>query len=252
MILVGTEKISILWATKKGSTTLNRIVEYYENISKFDWSNDYDGTVLIPCRRFEDILITSYCEFLKKRRDENHREFIEHMRVNKISIDEDFRYKWKNHIEKFLELDLSDEWLTEFDFFTQTHDITKEKDKNMGGNNASSFYLSITHPKFKFFDLNDFRKIREYAYQIDKTWTEDMDSLFRTKYNNTQLLQENISKLKKAYQKHYIDRQLFHPTSINNFLIHVPRYNYKLLFHMYRSEQFFYNILKEKFLFKGV
>ena len=251
MILVGTEKISILWATKKGSTTLNRVVESYDNISKFDWSTNYDGEVLIPCRKFWDILITSYCEFLKKTRDKDYNAFIEQMRFNKVSIDEDFKDRWKNQIDKFIEYDLSDEWLTEFDFITETHDITKEKNKNMGGDNASSFYLSVTHTEFKFFDLDDFNKIPPYAYKIDKTWAEDMNNIFETKYNNTQLLQKNISKLKRAYQKHYIDRQLFSPTSNDSFLIHVPKNNHKLLRHMYRSERFFYNILKQKFLFQG-
>lgn len=251
MILVGTEKISILWATKKGSTTLNRVVECYDNISKFDWSNDYDGTVLIPCRRFQDILTTSYCEFFKKQRDKDYKDFTEHMRTQNVFIDKHFKDKWKNQIEKFIELDLSNEWLTELKFISETHDITREKGKNMGGDNASLFYLSVTHPEFKFFDLDDFNKIQPYAYKIDKTWTEDMNNIFETKHNDTKLFQKNIALLKRAYKEHYIDRHLFAPASHDNSFIHVSTYQLNLLYHIYKSESFFYNILSKKFLFKG-
>ena len=251
MILVGTEKLSILWATKKGSTTLNRIVEHNDNISKFNWDDDYDGLVLIPCRRFESSLQTSYCEFFKTQRDKDWGDFISELRSGDVLIDKDFQDKWKKQIEKFLELDLSDEWLSELNFIPETQDITKIKSKSAGGDNASLFYLSTIQEKFKIFDLNDLCKVQSYASKIDERWNEEYGNTLGIKYNNTGKLQQNIAKFKKMYYKHYIDRHLFAPPSHENSIIHVSKYCLGLLHHIYRSESFFYNILARKFLFKG-
>ena len=104
MILVGTKKASILWATKRGSTSLNRALEYHgKGISKFDFTDDYDGIILVPCRTFTSSLETSYCEFIKKELkdgDTKYSDFISQLRSQDFEKwqYEDIEKKWKDQI----------------------------------------------------------------------------------------------------------------------------------------------------------
>ena len=165
MILVGTKKASILWSTKKGSTTINRFFDQDTNlqISKFNFTDDYDGIILVPCRTFDSSLQTSYCEFVKKQTsNKKYNEFISEMMINypwQKPLDQggisynDIENKWKYQIEEFIKLDRSDEWISKMDFIPRTIDIRKTPGKTVDGTNSSLYYLSATDSRFKFFDL---------------------------------------------------------------------------------------------------
>ncbi|MAH07746.1 hypothetical protein CMI38_05870 [Candidatus Pacearchaeota archaeon] len=261
MILVGTKKASILWGTKRGSTSLNRVLEYHsKGISKFDFTDDYDGIILVPCRTFTSSLETSYCEFIKrelKDGDTKYSDFISEMRRNSlwnkplerggISY-EDIEKKWKDQIDKFIELDRSDEFISKMDFIPRTVDIRKTQGKTGDGTNSSFYHLSVTDSRFKFFDLEHLFNIQNYLIQIDSDWKYNYPKIIDYKYNSTTYLKRNIKKIKDRNKNSYQDRVLF---GGGIPIIHIKKSYIELVKHIKQTDDFFYEKLRKKFIIKG-
>jgi len=254
MILVGTKKASILWATKRGSTSLNRVLEYYsKGISKFDFTDDYDGIILVPCRTFTSSLETSYCEFIKKELkdgDTKYSDFISQLRSSNPEKwqYEDIEKKWKDQIDKFIELDKT-EWISKMDFVPRTIDIRKSQGKTVDGTNSSFYHLSVTDSRFKFFDLKSLSQIKNYLVKIDSTWNSLEENLVEFKYNSTNILKRNIKKIKDNNKNCYEDRVLLGWTEPS--IIHINESYVNLLKHIKETDDYFYEKLRKKFIIKG-
>ena len=262
MILVGTKKASILWATKKGSTTINRLLDQDTNlhkISKFNFTDDYDGIILVPCRTFDSSLQTSYCEFVKKETsNKKYNEFISEMMINypwQKPLDQggisynDIENKWKYQIEEFIKLDRSDEFISKMDFIPRTVDIRKAQGKTGDGTNSSLYYLSATDSRFKFFDLESLKKIKNYLVEVDSNWDGTWDNIAEEKYNNTFTLQRNIKVIKDNNKKYYKDRVLL--GGIEPSIVHIKKSYLELVKHIKQTDDFFYEKLSKKFIIKG-
>jgi hypothetical protein len=263
MILVGTKKASILWSTKKGSTTINRLFDHDTNlqISKFNFTDDYDGIILVPCRTFDSSLQTSYCEFVKKQTsNKKYNEFKSEMMTNypwQKPLDQggisynDIENKWKYQIEEFIKLDRSDEWISKMDFIPRTIDIRKTQGKTVDGTNSSLYYLSVTDSRFKFFDLESLKKIKNYLVEVDSNWDGNgrWDNITKKKYNNTFTLQRNIKIIKDNNKKYYKDRVLF--SGIEPSIVHIKKTYLELVKHIKQTDDFFYEKLSKKFIIKG-
>ena len=74
---------------------------------------------------------------------------------------EDIEKKWKDQIDKFIELDKT-EWISKMDFVPRTIDIRKSQGKTVDGTNSSFYHLSVTDSRFKFFDLKSLPQIKNY------------------------------------------------------------------------------------------
>ena len=262
MILVGTKKASILWATKKGSTTINRLLDQDTNlhkISKFNFTDDYDGIILVPCRTFDSLLQTSYCEFVKKETsNKKYNEFISEMMINypwQKPLDQggisynDIENKWKYQIEEFIKLDRSDEFISKMDFIPRIVDIRKAQGKTGDGTNSSLYYLSVTDSRFKFFDLENLKKIKNYLVEVDSNWDGTWDNIAEEKYNNTFTLQRNIKVIKDNNKKYYKDRVLL--GGIEPSIVHIKKSYLELVKHIKQTDDFFYEKLSKKFIIKG-
>ena len=252
MILVGTKKASILWGTKRGSTTINRILEECKDITKFNFTDDYDGIILIPCRKFSSSLETSYCEFIKKELkdgDTKYEDFISQLRSQDFEKwqYEDIEKKWKDQIDKFIELDKT-EWISKMDFVPRTIDIRKSQGKTVDGTNSSFYHLSVTNSRFKFFDLKSLPQIKNYLVKIDSTWNALEENLVEFKYNSTNILKRNIKIIKQNNKNCYEDRALL---GFGSSIIHIKKYYVNLIKHIKETDDFFYEKLRKKFIIKG-
>jgi hypothetical protein len=252
MILVGTKRASILWGTKRGSTSLNRVLEFHsKGISKFDFTDDYDGIILVPCRTFTSSLETSYCEFIKrelKDGDTKYSDFISQLRSKNSEKwqYEDIEKKWKDQIDKFIELDRT-EWISEMDFIPRTIDIRKLPGKSVDGTNSSFYHLSLTDSRFKFFDLEHLFNIQNYLIQIDSDWKYNYPNIIDYKYNSTTYLKRNIKKIKDRNKNCYEDRALL---GFGSSIIHIKKYYVNLIKHIKETDDFFYEKLRKKFIIK--
>ena len=255
MILVGTKKVSILWGTKRGSTTINRILEDCKDITKFNFTDDYDGIILIPCRKFSSSLETAYCEFIKKELkdgDTKYKDFISQLRMNQITWGGKGDYltlqrNWRDQIDKFIELDKT-EWISKMDFVPRTIDIRKSQGKTVDGTNPSFYHLSLTDSRFKFFDLKSLPQIKNYLVKIDSTWNTLGENLVEFKYNSTNILKRNIKIIKQNNKNCYEDRALL---GFGTSIIHIKKYYVNLIKHIKETDDFFYEKLSKKFIIKG-